>query len=81
MSTKIDKINGVNHSTSFTLTPESVVDLNSRMSGISKIAERDDSDGPGIDWNKKVMETMIMQFAHAMYDPESEIYIGERDIF
>lgn len=81
MSIKINEINSVNHIHSLKPGEEAVVDLNSRVTGIREVQAQENSEGPGTDWNKEIMERMIMQFAHAMYDPESEIYIGERDIF
>lgn len=75
------KTNEINHITHLTPGKEAVVDLDSRITGIRKMQAQEDSEGPGTDWNKKNMEIMIMQFSHAMYDPESDIYIGEKDIF
>lgn len=80
MSTKISKINAINSIHQVTPAQGNIVDLNSRISEVRKTSTQESHADSEIDWRKKSMEMMIMQFARAMYDPDSEIYIGERDV-
>lgn len=77
MSIKIEALSAINSTPWNSPDEETVTDLNARI----KRNINEGGDEPEIDWKNEALKIMMKQFSDAMYDPENEIYIGDRDIF